>query len=295
MSILRKQSRAGWTTIDNSILESELLSWRAKGLACYLISKPNDWVIRMPHIVHIGKEGEKAVRTALQELATAGYLMRRRERDDKGHLHTVTFIADYPAFIDEGTAEERINGYSKTDTSETDIPFSDRSEMGNSLLSTDTPNTDIEDISFSDEKGTPEEKTTTPTPPVTPRKPRPKATPPAPAPESAPTLSLHQQMFGALCTLIGWDYKTLTKDQAGQVAQALGVLEQSNYTIENLRSFYLYWRNSDWRGKKGQYPTLSQVRSEIGKVKPDIANGNGVAPEAMTYTVVKGEESLWDA
>ena len=142
MSVLRKKSKEGWTTIDNSILEDESLSWRAKGLACYLISKPNDWVIRMPHLIHVGKEGEKAVRTALQELAIAGYLMRHREQDTLGQFHTITEIADYPAFIDTGTAEERINGYSKSDTPKTDIPFSDRSETGKSLSTTDIPNTD---------------------------------------------------------------------------------------------------------------------------------------------------------
>lgn len=137
MSILRKQRKVGWTTIDNSILEDESISWRAKGLACYLISKPDDWVIRMPYLVLVGKEGEKAVRTALHELATAGYLMRHREQDALGQLRTITVIADHPAFIDTGTVEERINGYSKTD-----IPISDRSETGRSLINTDIPNTD---------------------------------------------------------------------------------------------------------------------------------------------------------
>lgn len=104
------------------------------------------------------------------------------------------------------------------------------------------------------------------------------------AAEKVPTE--HQEMFGALCKLVGWDYAVITKEQAGQVAQTLGVLKKGNYTIEDLRKFYLYWRDKDWRGQKGQYPTLSLVRSEIGKIR---LNGNGhgnghIAPALAVFT-----------
>lgn len=131
----------------------------------------------------------------------------------------------------------------------------------------DTLERNLKDTSFSDEKDTPppSEK------PKTPRKPKtPKAEKTEP-PIKEPTE--HQEMFGALCTLVGWDYKTITKDQKGQVAQALGVLEKAGYTMDSLRAFFMHWRNKDWRGRKGETPTLSQVRSEIGKIKTTTTNG----------------------
>ena len=101
-------------------------------------------------------------------------------------------------------------------------------------------------------------------------------------------------MFGALCTLVGWDFKTLTKEQIGQVAQTLGVIEKAGYTLVSLKAFYLHWYNHDWRGKKKQTPTLSQVRAEIGNVNPAIANGDGVVEADPVFEVAKQTENLWD-
>lgn len=147
MSILRKQHRERYTTIENSILEDKELSFRARGVAAFLFTKPNNWTISLSHLIASGSEGEKAIRTALQELAAAGYIMRKRERDTGGHVHTVTIIADYPAFKATGTAEDRINGYTQK-TAIPDIPIpdmsvSDNSGMVSSLVKTDVVKTDV--------------------------------------------------------------------------------------------------------------------------------------------------------
>ena len=76
-----------------------------------------------------------------------------------------------------------------------------------------------------------------------------------------------QELFGAVCACVGWDHKTITADQAGQVAQTAGVLKDAGYSIEDLRTFWRWWHDEDWRGQKGQYPTLIQLRTEIGKIR----------------------------
>ena len=76
----------------------------------------------------------------------------------------------------------------------------------------------------------------------------------------------HQKMFEAFCITIGWDYKLLTKNQRGQVAQNVGKLEEENYTIEHMRKFWSWWKD-DWRGKNGQRPTINQLMAEIGRFK----------------------------
>jgi hypothetical protein len=126
MTILRKQTRRGYTHISNELLDADGLSYRAKGIAAMLLSKPDDWEIKIPYLARIGKEGEKAVRTALQELAAYGFLMRERIHED-GAVRTVTRIADYPAFANVGTIEQRINGYTPKADADSDIPISDRS------------------------------------------------------------------------------------------------------------------------------------------------------------------------
>jgi len=152
MSTLRKETRTGYTHIDNNLCEAEGLSFRARGIALVLLSKPDNWEIRIAWLMKIGKEGEKAIRTALHELAEHGFLMRERVRGENG-VHTVTHIADYPAFINIGTTEERINGYQQRENSIPDIPVSDMSQSSSSqsrqvtngevLVTTDLPITDL--------------------------------------------------------------------------------------------------------------------------------------------------------
>ncbi len=126
MSILRKTTRRGYTHISNELLEDSRLSYRARGIASFLLSKPDDWEIKIEYLMRVGVEGEKAIRTALHELAQYGYLMRARVREGD-HIRTVTYIADYPAYLETGSVEQRINGYDVSD-----IPVSDTSGSSSS-------------------------------------------------------------------------------------------------------------------------------------------------------------------
>lgn len=95
-------------------------------------------------------------------------------------------------------------------------------------------------------------------------------------PEQKPEPTDHQRFFGAVCECVGWDYQTLTKNQKGRVAQTLGVLKRADYTIDDLRTFYRWWFNDHWIGKKkGDHPTLNQLRAEIGKMKAKGESRNG--------------------
>lgn len=127
MSILRKQTRRGYTHIANELLEAEGLSFRARGIAAFLLSKPDDWEIKTEYLMKMGREGERAIRTALHELAAFGFLMRDRIADEQGKLRTVTYVADYPAYINVGSVERRILGYEPQQTDKTDLAISDRS------------------------------------------------------------------------------------------------------------------------------------------------------------------------
>lgn len=132
MSILRKQTRSGYTHISNELIDAEGLSYRARGVAVHLLSKPDNWTIKIDYLMRHGKEGEKAIRTALHELAAYGFLMRERIRTEDNKIVTVTRIADYPAFINIGTVQQRINGYRDPLSAISDIPFSDTSGSSSS-------------------------------------------------------------------------------------------------------------------------------------------------------------------
>ncbi len=90
----------------------------------------------------------------------------------------------------------------------------------------------------------------------------------------------HQQYFAKVCEIVGWDYKTLTKDQKGQVAQTVGVLSEAGYSLDELSRFGKEIWVHDWRWQKHrQHPTLSQLRAEIGKLRSGVYV-NGDSPVA---------------
>jgi hypothetical protein len=95
---------------------------------------------------------------------------------------------------------------------------------------------------------------------------------------AAQKVTPQQELFGAICEAVGWDYKTLSKDDKGQVAQLCGILGKANYTIDDIRHFMTDIWFKDWRWvKEQQHPTLKQLRQEIGKLRSVIPT---VAPVA---------------
>lgn len=98
----------------------------------------------------------------------------------------------------------------------------------------------------------------------------------APAAQDAPPSepSEHQELFGAICDAVGWDYKTLNSNSKGRVARAAGILAKADYTPADVREFmHTVWAN-DWRYKKNKSaPTIEQLQQEIGKLKNGANNG----------------------
>ena len=74
MSIIRVTKRENpFVMIEKSAIEDARLSWRARGLLVYFLSKPDAWVIRMGHIAEQSGGGRDALRSAMRELKEAGY------------------------------------------------------------------------------------------------------------------------------------------------------------------------------------------------------------------------------
>ena len=96
----------------------------------------------------------------------------------------------------------------------------------------------------------------------------PSAVAPLPLPTEPVQPTEQQRKFQLLCNIVGWDYKLLTKEQQGQVAQTLGILSKAGYTEEHLKQFHDQVWAKDWRWQQHHsYPSLAQVRAEMGKLK----------------------------
>ncbi len=87
MPIIKVQGRkTDFAQIPNKLLENKNLSAKSKGIMCYLLSKPDDWEVRLSDIVNHMKEGETAIRNGIEELELEGYITRGTERDDDGKI-----------------------------------------------------------------------------------------------------------------------------------------------------------------------------------------------------------------
>ena len=75
-----------YVMIDKTCLKDERLSWKAKGLLCYLLSLPDDWEIYVSELQSHASDGRDSTAAGLRELIKFGYAKRYRNRDEKGKL-----------------------------------------------------------------------------------------------------------------------------------------------------------------------------------------------------------------
>ena len=92
MAVFRVERTAGYTVMSNHHLRNKDLSLKAKGLLSQMLSLPEDWDFTLAGLSYINREKIDAIREAIRELEKAGYVVRTRERDDKGRLRGADYI-----------------------------------------------------------------------------------------------------------------------------------------------------------------------------------------------------------
>ncbi len=92
MSIFRVEHTTGFTVMSNYHLRDKNLSLKAKGLLSQMLSLPEEWDYTLAGLSFINREKIDAVREAIKELENAGYIVRTRERDEKGRLKGTEYV-----------------------------------------------------------------------------------------------------------------------------------------------------------------------------------------------------------
>ena len=100
MSVIRVMKNDNFTILANGTLRDERLSLESVGLLVRLLSRPTDWTVRFEALRRESRVGRDKLRRILQELASAGYLVRQRVRSDNGKFHWLTEVHEAPQTSD---------------------------------------------------------------------------------------------------------------------------------------------------------------------------------------------------
>lgn len=131
MAIIRQKRKKRFSIIDNQVIENKNLSWGARGLLEYMLSKPDDWKFYMSELItHSNKDGRDKTYGFMDELKKYGYVTRKQKRNSNGKFGNQDLIV----------TDSPLTGFPDTVKPDTDKPDT----VNPQLLNTEyKPNTDL--------------------------------------------------------------------------------------------------------------------------------------------------------
>lgn len=95
MTTAKRHRKSNFTQVQNEFLEDNRLSWKAKGVLIYLLSRPEEgWTVNQQDIINRSKDSGTAVKSALKELKALKYLYIIKAKDYKGKFNGSMWIYD---------------------------------------------------------------------------------------------------------------------------------------------------------------------------------------------------------
>ena len=130
VSIIRivKDKDNPYVMINKEVINNPNLSFKAKGIFTYLMSKPDNWTCQVPDIIKHGTDGKASVYSAIKELRENGYMIKQPIRNDKGVItQWEELIFENPSEEAKRIYQEQVNRRKK---SPKETPLSENQEMG---------------------------------------------------------------------------------------------------------------------------------------------------------------------
>lgn len=103
-TIFRQRSEDPFCRIPNETLHDPNLSFKAKGILAYLLSKPDGWKPRVQDLVNNSADGESAVMSGLMELRVSNYAELRKHYEGGKIKGWRLVVADSRVFKSAGKA-----------------------------------------------------------------------------------------------------------------------------------------------------------------------------------------------
>ncbi|WP_191980795.1 transcriptional regulator [Clostridium haemolyticum] len=83
MATIRINKNKDYVVLNNTALNDEHLSFKAKGIFAYLMSKPDNWKCQITDLKNHAKDGTDSIRAGLRELREHGYMIKRPIKNEK--------------------------------------------------------------------------------------------------------------------------------------------------------------------------------------------------------------------
>lgn len=131
MAVFRVHKTKDFTVMSNHHLRDKNLTLKAKGLLSVILSLPDDWKYSIAGLAAICKEGTSSVKSALQELADAGYVTVTKLYPNQTDTGRIEYVYD----IHERPQEPRKQGIEN-------LPLESQQVENHGQLSTEEPSTD---------------------------------------------------------------------------------------------------------------------------------------------------------
>lgn len=137
-SIVRVEKNKDYTVINNTSIQDTRLSWKAKAIHVFMLSKPDDWTFYNEEMQQWAKDGKDSFTAGLRELQKYGYVKKERRRVEGGKFDYVTIVYEVP-YMENPLPDEPY-----TENPQSEKPFTEKPLTENpQLLSTNTLSTDL--------------------------------------------------------------------------------------------------------------------------------------------------------
>lgn len=94
MSVIRVNKNKNYTIMSNKHFKDKRLSLKAKGLLSQMLSLPEDWDYTIAGLCAINKENVSAIKSTLNELKSAGYLVVIKKMPNETQSGRIEYIYD---------------------------------------------------------------------------------------------------------------------------------------------------------------------------------------------------------
>ena len=91
-TIIRAARRERFAILDSRVIEDGRLSWSARGVLIYLLSRPDNWRVLVKDLQRRGDLRRDGIYAVLRELRLAGYVRFERIRNEAGCVREGRYI-----------------------------------------------------------------------------------------------------------------------------------------------------------------------------------------------------------